>query len=50
MNFVVEKLLKNPPIMPKAWSVSEAKEGNFENEDSAVVCVYRKAKIYVVMD
>ena len=29
--------------MPKVWSVSQAKEVNFENEISAVVCVYSKA-------
>ena len=35
--------------MPKAWSVSQAKEGNFEHEVSAVVYIYSKAKLYVVI-
>ena len=50
MNFVVEKLLKNPSIVPKAWNVSQVKEGNFENKVSAVVCVYSEAKLCVVMN
>ena len=48
MNFLVEKLLKNLSIVPKAWRVSLVKEGNFENEVSVVVRVYSEAKLCVV--
>ena len=45
-----ETLLKNPSIVPKAWSISPTKERDFENEVSAVVCIYSKAKFFVVMN
>ena len=35
--------------MPKAWSILQAKEGNFKHEVSAVVHIYRKEKLYVVI-
>ena len=35
--------------MLKVWSVSQAKEGNFENKKSVVVYVYNIAKLYVVI-
>ena len=49
-NFVVEKLLKDPSIIPRVWSISQTEKGNLKNEISAVVCVYSKAKLCVVMD
>ena len=44
------KLLKNTSIVPKAWSISQTEKGNFKNEVSAVLCVYNKAKLCVVMN
>ena len=38
MNFVVEKVLKNLSIVPKTWSVSQAKEGEF-HEPGKCSCV-----------
>ena len=35
--------------MHKAWSISQVNEGNFKNEVSAVVYIYSKAKLYVVI-
>ena len=49
MNFVVEYLLKNNLIVSRVWSISQAKEEDFENEVSAVVCVYSKARLWVMM-
>ena len=31
------KLIKDPSIEPKAWSISQMKEGDFVNEVSAVL-------------
>ena len=45
MNFVVEYLLKNKLIVSRVWSISQTKEEDFENEVSAVVCVYSKARL-----
>ena len=33
--------------MHKAWSISQAKEGNFKNEVNAVVHIYSEEKLYV---
>ena len=35
--------------MPRAWSISQAKEEDFGNEVSVVVYVYSEAKLYVVI-
>ena len=33
------KLIKDPSIEPKAWSISREKEGDFVNEVSTVLCL-----------
>ena len=43
-------MLKDPSIVPRAWSISQTEKWNLENEVSAVVYVCSKEKLYVVMN